>query len=108
MGVRAIITVTDLTGTTAAASARFWSGWASPGYQIPHLADFYLWTLRELVPLNLASYRTWIANNPGTLPASDATTDDGSPGDLDYRYDLTLNDDEHGLRLAIYDLTDRR
>jgi hypothetical protein len=108
MGVRAIVTITETSGTATLASARFWSGWASPDFQIPHLADFYGWSLRELAPLNLASYRAWAAANPGTLPADELlAADTGEPGDLDYRYELTLNPDEHGLRLAVYDLTDR-
>ena len=36
MGAPAVITVTDHTGATR----RFYGHWASPQYQIPHLAEF--------------------------------------------------------------------
>ena len=65
--------------------------------------------MRAALPLTVASYLRYTSDHPGTLPDDEQTgrrfTDAQPSGDLDYLYHLTLNEDQHGLRLRIHDLS---
>jgi hypothetical protein len=63
--------------------------------------------VEQQLPLTVASYLRYAADNPGTLPNDESATAGQLPGDLDYFYRLTLNDDQHGLHLEVYDLSTR-
>ncbi len=62
MGAPAVITVTDHTGQ----SRRFYGHWASPQYQIPHLAEFIHQAETDNTPLTLDTYRVYVAAHPNT------------------------------------------
>ncbi len=102
MGAPAVITVTDHTGVTR----RFYGHWASPQYQIPHLAQFIHQADTNPVPLTVAAYQAYVAAHPNTLPGEDITTEpwhrDPTIADgLDYRYTLTLAEHDAGLRYTV-------
>src|SRR5947208_7336850 len=102
MGAPAVITVTDHTGATR----RFYGHWASPQYQIPHLAQFIHQADTDPVPLTVAAYVAYVAAHPNTLPGEDITAEpwhwDPSGADgLDCRYTLTLALDDEGLRYTV-------
>jgi hypothetical protein len=61
MGVRAIIDVHDDT----CRHRRFWSAWASPHYQVPHLADFIHDTDDTGSPLTTVTYIAYTTAHPG-------------------------------------------
>src|SRR6266545_4094 len=87
MGAPAVITVTDHTGQ----SRRFYGHWASPQYQIPHLAEFIHQADTDGTPLSLDAYLAYVAVHPNTLPGEDITTqrwhrDPTKADGLDYRY----------------------
>ena len=109
MQARAVVSIDEITGTQTSAARQFFSGHASPEFLIPHLADFYTWTVEARLPLTVASYLRYTSDHPGTLPDDEQTgrrfTDAQPSGDLDYLYRLTLNEDQHGLRLRIHDLS---
>jgi len=107
MGVRAVTTVIDLAREPV---RRFYSHWASPEYQIPHLADFVTWADQTRQPLTTDSFHRYATDHPGTLPAEDVTDDfdDESAGDLDYRYHLTLADEARWLKLVVHDMRHSR
>src|SRR5437762_8508499 len=110
MGAPAVITVTDHTGQ----SRRFYGHWASPQYQIPHLAEFIHQADTDGTPLSLDAYLAYVAVHPNTLPGQDITTqrwhrDPTKADGLDYRYTLRLTADDTELRytVAARDLHDR-
>src|SRR6266508_1556885 len=109
MHARTAVSIDELTGTHQRAARQFFSGHASPEFLIPHLADFYTWTVQARLPLTVVSYLRYTSDHPGTLPDDEQTgrrfTDAQPSGDLDYHYHLTLNEDQHGLRLRIHDLS---
>ena len=107
MGVRAVTTVIELARGPV---RRFYGHWASPEYQIPHLADFITWADRTRQPLTTASFHRYATDHPGTLPVEDVTDDfdDESAGDLDYRYHLTLADEARWLKLVVHDVRQSR
>jgi hypothetical protein len=102
MGMRAVTTVIDSAGRPR----RFWSAWASPEFQIPHVAEFLSWVDDATRALTIESYLSYACNHPNTLPVEDVTdtTDDDEPGDLNYRYHLTLVDETRSLRLVVRDM----
>jgi len=102
MGAPAVITVTDHTGQ----SRRFYGHWASPQYQIPHLAQFIHQADADRTAPTLATYLAYLAAHPNTLPSEDITAErwfsDASKSDgLDYRYTLHLAEDDGGLRYTV-------
>ena len=104
MGVRAVIVVREDTGP----QRRFWSGWASKQYQIPHLARFVHTTDEVGLPLSVAGYLAYAATHPDTLPARDITLaggygDPNEVGDLDHRYELLLCPSARSVRYLVYD-----
>jgi hypothetical protein len=109
MQARTVVSIDELTGTQTSAARQFFSGHASPEFLIPHLADFYTWTVEARVPLTVASYLRYTSDHPGALPddepAGRRLTDAQRSGGLDYLYRLTLSEDQHGLRLRIHDLS---
>ncbi len=109
MQARTLVSIDELTGTQTSATRQFLSDHASPEFLIPHLADFYTWTVEARLPLTVASYLRYTNDHPGTLPDDEQTgrryTDAQPSRDLDYHYHLTLNEDQHGLRLRIHDLS---
>ena len=74
MGAPAVITVTDHTGQ----SRRFYGHWASPQYQIPHLAEFIHQADTDHTPLTVAAYLAYVAVHPNTLPGEDITGQGGT------------------------------
>jgi hypothetical protein len=106
MGARAVIIIDDTNGTQATAPRWLRSGSAGPEFQVPHLADFYTWTVEQHQPLTLASYLRYIGDL-GRLAGFGAGDLGRLPGDLTYLYHLTLNEDQHGLRLHVHDLSAR-
>lgn len=102
MGAPAVITVTDHTGQ----SRRFYGHWASPEYQIPHLAEFIHHADTDRAPLNVAAYLAYVAAHPNTLPGEDIT-DQRWYGDphvadgLDYRYTLHLAEHDERVRYTV-------
>jgi hypothetical protein len=107
MGARAFIAIDEINGTQNTEPRWFRAASASPEFQIPHLADFYTWTIEQRLPLTEASYLRYAADNPGTLLDDESATPGRLPGDLDYLYRLTLNEDQHGLCLRVHDLSTR-
>jgi len=107
MGARAVIAIDETTGTQTTAPRWFRSGSASPEFQIPHLADYYTSTVERHQPLTVASYLRYADEHPGTLPNDESAEMGRLPGDLSYLYRLTLNEDQHGLQLQVYDLSMR-
>lgn len=107
MGARAVITINETTGTRTTAPRWFRSGSASPEFQVPHLADYFAWTVERHLPLTVASYLRYADDHPGTLPDDESAELGRLPGDLNYLYRLTLNEDQHGLHLQVYDLSTR-
>ena len=109
MHARTVVSIDELTGTHQRAARQFFSGHASPEFLIPHLADFYTWTVQARLPLTVVSYLRYTSDHPGTLPDDEQTgrrfTDAQPSGDLDYLYHLALSEDQHGLRLRIHDLS---
>ncbi len=104
MGVRAVIVVREDTGP----QRRFWSGWASKQYQIPHLARFVHTTDGVGLPLSVAGYLAYAATHPDTLPTRDITgqggySDPNEVGDLEYRYELRLCPSARTFRYLVYD-----
>jgi hypothetical protein len=102
MGVRAVITVTDEDGHRR----QFWAAWASPHFQIPHLARFIHNADRSNTPLDMTSYIAYTATLPNTLPAQDITdqrwyTDPDATGDLDHRYELQLCQTRRTFRFVV-------
>jgi hypothetical protein len=102
MGAPAVITVTDHIGVTR----RFYGHWASPQYQIPHLAEFVHQADADRRPLTIAAYLAYVAAHPGTLPGEDITTerwhrDPATADGLDYRYTLVLAEHDDGLRYTV-------
>src|SRR5437763_1017143 len=102
MGAPAVVTVTDHTG----ASRRFYGHWASPQYQIPHLAQFIHQADTDGTELTVDAYLAYVAAHPNTLPAEDITTqrwhrDPAKADGLDYRYTLHLATDDSGLRYTV-------
>ena len=55
----------------------------------------------------MASYLRYADNHPGTQPDDESAELGRLPGDLNYLYRLTLNEDQHGLRLEVHDLSMR-
>jgi hypothetical protein len=109
VGARAIIDIDDDTG----GHARFWSGWASPHYQIPHLARFVHDTDATGEALTLAAYRAWAAGHPDTLPIVVLDVPAGGrtaalPDDLDYRYRLRLSTRPSGAHYTVAERSRRR
>ncbi|MGI5185490.1 hypothetical protein ACQEVZ_55530 [Dactylosporangium sp. CA-152071] len=94
-------------GAQTTAQRWFRSGSASPEFQVPHLADFYTWTVEQHQPLTVASYLRYAADHPGSLPDDESADLGRVPGDLSYLYRLTLDGDQHGLHLEVYDLSTR-
>jgi hypothetical protein len=107
MGARAVIAIDETTGTQTTAPRWFRSGSAGPEFQVPHLADFYTATVERQLPLTVAGYLRYAADHPGTLPDEQAAGLSRLPDGLNYLYRLTLNEDQHGLRLEVYDLSTR-
>jgi hypothetical protein len=110
MGAPAVIIVTDHTGQ----SRRFYGHWASPQYQIPHLAEFIHRADEAHTPLTVAAYLAYVAAHPNTLPGEDITgqrwhRNPRKADGLDYRYTLHLAEDDTGLRYTVAerDLHDR-
>jgi hypothetical protein len=102
MGAPAVITVTDPTGQTR----RFYGHWASPQYQIPHLAEFIHQADADGAPLTLAAYEAYVAGHPNTLPGEAITNqrwyrNPKKSDGLDYRYTLHLADTDDGLRYTV-------
>jgi hypothetical protein len=102
MGAPAVITVTDHTGQRR----RFYGHWASPQWQIPHLAELIHQADTDRAPLRLATYLAYTAAHPNTLPGEDITGQpwhaDATRADgLDYRYTLTLAETDQGLRYTV-------
>src|SRR5438874_836803 len=102
MGAPAVIAVTDHTGQ----SRRFYGHWASPQYQIPHLAEFIHQADEAGTPLTVDAYTAYVAAHPNTLPGEDITAErwfrDPTRADgLDYRYTLHLAKDDGGLRYTV-------
>jgi len=87
MGARAVLDIVDDTGRPF----RFISPWASPPFQIPHLARFIHDTDAAGDAVTPAAYRIWAADHPGTLPVVEIDPPDGFSGDLEYRYRLDLS-----------------
>ncbi len=107
MGMRAVTTVIDHT----CVPRRFWSAWASPEYQIPHLATFLTWADQHHGPLTIDTYLRYGAEHPGTLPVQDVTdafADEERASDLDYRYHLTLDADTRDVTLTVRNMRRRR
>lgn len=100
-GGRAVVTVTDQLGVTRS----FWSAWASPEYQIPHLADFLLWADRHHYLLCVRAWLAYADTYPGTLPREEVTgtaaAEESYTGDLDYRYHLSLHGESGAVRLRV-------
>ena len=91
MGARAVLDIVEDTGR----ASRFVSPWASPPFQVPHLARFIHDTDAAGGAVTAVAYRAWASDHPGTLPAIEIDPSDGSAGDLrrgdlDYRYRLDL------------------
>jgi hypothetical protein len=107
MGAPAAIAIDATTGTQTTAPRWFSSGSASPEFQVPHLADFYTWTVEQHQPLTLASYLRYSADHPYSLPDEQCADLGRVLGDLSYLYWLTLDEDQHGLHLVVYDLSAR-
>ncbi|MDT4993899.1 MAG: hypothetical protein QOH97_3791 [Actinoplanes sp.] len=108
MGAPAVIAIDETTGTQTTAPRWFRSGSASPEFQVPHLADFYAWTVeQQQLPLTVDSYLRYAADHPGVLPDNESAGLGRVPGDVSYVYRLTLNEDQHGLHLEVYDLSTR-
>lgn len=107
MGARAVIAIDAMTGAQTTAPRWFRSGSASPEFQVPHLADFYTWTVEQQLPLTVASYLRYAADHPGSLPDAESADLGRVAGDLSYLYRLTLDEDQHGLHLEVYDLSAR-
>ena len=102
MGAPAVITVTDHTGATR----RFYGHWASPQYQIPHLAQFIHQADTDATALTLATYLAYVAAHPNTLPGEDITDqrwhrDPTIADGLDYRYTLHLDEPDDQLRYTV-------
>jgi len=102
MGAPAVITVTDHTGQ----SRRFYGHWASPQYQIPHLAEFIHQADTDGTPLSLDAYLAYVAVHPNTLPGQDITTqrwhrDPTKADGLDYRYTLHFAEHDEQVRYTV-------
>jgi hypothetical protein len=102
MGAPAVITVTDHTGQ----SRRFYGHWASPQYQIPHLAQFIHQADADGTALTVDAYLAYVAAHPNTLPGEDITAerwhrDPAKADGLDYRYTLHLAEDDGGPRYTV-------
>lgn len=91
MGGRAVVTITEQTGTACA----FVAHWAIPHYLIPLVAHFLTWTDEGRHRLGAQSWLAHADAFPATLPRQEATgldaADDTPLGDLDYRYHLYLH-----------------
>jgi hypothetical protein len=104
MGMRAVITITEQIGS----GRSFWAAWASPEYQIPHLADFLIWADQHHHRLTVQTWLAYADAFPGTLPREEVTgtvlAADTYIGDLDYRYHLSLHEDSGGVRVQVRQL----
>ena len=103
MGVRAILTVHD-----GAEHARFYAQWASPHYQIRHLADLIHHHDSTGQPLTMSALRAYTSAYPGRLPDEDITdsasyTDPHEGWDLDHRYRLQLDPGTGAFRYQVAD-----
>lgn len=110
MGAPAVITITDHTGQ----SCRFYGHWASPQYQIPHLAEFVHQADADATALTVATYEAYVAAHPNMLPGEAITNqrwyrNPKKSDGLDYRYTLHLAGTDDGLRYTVAerDLHDR-
>jgi hypothetical protein len=101
MATTAVFNVHDKDGLTYGPTRRLYTDWGSPEHQIVFLADFYTWTTQQHQPMTSASLLAYAAERPGFLPARPLTLDDTQPSRVDYRYRLTLSDNNHGLRLLV-------
>jgi hypothetical protein len=108
MGARAVIVICDETGR----QRRLWSAWASPQFQIAHLAEFIHTADQDALPLSVAGYLTYVDTHSGGLPARDITdtgaySDPVEVGDLNHRYMLLLHQTQRSFRYLMYELDDQ-
>lgn len=103
-GTRAVVTITEQTGTTRA----FRSNWAAPEHLIPLVADFVTWVDEGQHRLITQTWLAYADAFPATLPQQEVTgteaADDTYIGDLDYRYQLHLHEDSVAILLRVYQL----
>ncbi|GAA1884128.1 hypothetical protein [Asanoa iriomotensis] len=97
----ALFCVHDLDGRHRGPISRLLTDWGSPDYQIPHLAEFYLWANAERQPLTAGSFLSFTASQRGGLPFQPVPHGHSIIPATDHTYRLTLSDTHRALRLAV-------
>jgi hypothetical protein len=80
----------------------FWSAWATPEDQIPHLAQWVAWADEHGHRLSIATWLAYADTYPGTLARAEVT---GPVEDLGYRYTLSLHEQSSGMLLQVYEVS---
>ncbi len=98
---KAIYRIEEKQGEHFTEARRFLTTCGSPMFQLPHLADFYAYSVLQQQPPNLAAFLRYGDAHPHTLPTEELTATSHELSDVDYRYYLTFAEESYGLRLNV-------